>query len=163
MTMRDGSDHPMTVEYDKTCVTICPIKKAVFARLEHDGSVAFPEDLPVAEHGGAHYGKNPHISTIYITNALKVHARNAGERMAFTMHSLRPGGVLAGALAADDLPAIMQCAFWKKTSTTRRNLRLMEVLIPGFAGNSMATGVSPEFGLFEKSRYWATFGNAPMI
>ena len=25
MTMRDGDDHPMTVEYDKMCVTICPI------------------------------------------------------------------------------------------------------------------------------------------
>ena len=143
MTTRDGSDHPMTVEYDKTCVTIFPIK-AVSARLEHDGSVAFPEDLPAAEHGDTHYGENPHISTRYITNALQVHARNAGERMAFTMHSLRPGGVLAGALAADDLPAIMQCAFWKKPNTTWRNIRLMEVLIPGFAGNSMATGVSPE-------------------
>ena len=46
----------------------------------------------------------------------------------------------------------------------------MEVLIPGFAGNSMVTGVSPEqyiktneFGLSEKSRYWATFRNTPMI
>ena len=108
--MRDGADHPMTVENDKTCVTICSIK-AVSARLEHNGSLAFPEDLPAAEHGDTHYGKNSHISTRYMTNALKVHARNAGERMAFTMYYLRPGGVLAGALAADDLPAIMQCAF----------------------------------------------------
>ena len=74
-----------------------------------------------------------------------MHARKAGERTAFTMHFFRSGGALTTrALAREDLPTVMQSAFWKKPSTARRYLRLMEVLIPGSVGNSMVTGVSPE-------------------
>ena len=105
-----------------------------------------------------------------MTKALKVHARNAGERTAFTMHSFRSGGALTRALAGEDLPTVMQRAFWKKPSTAWRYLRLMEVLILGSVGNSMVTGVSPEqyretneFGLSEQSRHWEAFGNAPMV
>ena len=49
-----------------------------------------------------------------MTKALKVHARNAGERTAFTLHSFRSGGALKRALAGEDLPTVMQRAFWKK-------------------------------------------------
>ena len=105
-----------------------------------------------------------------MTKALKVQARNAGERTAFTMHSFRSGGAFTRALTGEDLPTVMQRAFWKKLSTTWRYLRLMEVLIHGSVGNSMVTGVSPEqyreineFGLSEQSRHWAAFGNAPMV
>ena len=79
-----------------------------------------------------------------MTKALKVHARNTGERTAFTMHSFRSGGALTRALAEEDLPTVMQRIFWKKPSTAWRYLRLMEVLIHGSVGNSMVTGVSPE-------------------
>ena len=51
--MQDGADHPMTVENDTTCMATCPIR-AVCAKLEHDGSVPFPEDLPTAERGNVH-------------------------------------------------------------------------------------------------------------
>ena len=105
-----------------------------------------------------------------MTKALKVHARNAGERTARTMHSFTPGGALTRALTGKDLPTVMQRAFWKKPSTAWRYLRLMEVVIPGSVRNSMVTGVSPEqyreineFGLSEQSRHWAAFGNAPMV
>ena len=105
-----------------------------------------------------------------MTKALKVDACNAGERTAFTIHSFKSGGALTRDLAGDDLPTVMQRAFWKKLSTAWRYLRLMEVLIPGSLGNSIVTGVSPEqyreineSGLSEQSRHWAAFGNAPMV
>ena len=105
-----------------------------------------------------------------IPQALKVHARNAGERIAFTMHSFRSGGALTRALAGEDLPTVMQRAFQKKPSTAWRYLRLMEVLITGSVGNSMVTRVYPEqdreineFGLSERTRHWAAFGDAPML
>ena len=71
-----------------------------------------------------------------MTKALKVHARNTGERTAFTMHSFRSGRALTRALTGEDLPTVMQRAFWKKPSTAWRYLRLMEVLIPGSVGTS---------------------------
>ena len=51
--MRDGADHPMTVENDTKCMPTCPIR-AVCAKLEHDGSVPFPEDLPTARRKNVH-------------------------------------------------------------------------------------------------------------
>ena len=99
-----------------------------------------------------------------------MHARNAGERTAFTMHSFRSGGALVRAITGEDLPTVMQRTFWKKTSTAWRYLRLMEVLIPGSVESSMVTGVSPEqdkeineFELSEQSKHWVAFGNAPMV
>ena len=86
------------------------------------------------------------------------------------MHFFRSGGALTRALAGEDLPTVMQRAFWKKPSTAWRYLRLMEVLIPGSVENSIVTAVSPEqyreineFGLSEQSRHWAALGNAPMV
>ena len=47
-----------------------------------------------------------------MTKALKVHARNAGERTAFTMHSFRSGGALTTrALTGEGVPTVMQRAF----------------------------------------------------
>ena len=129
------------------------------AGLEHDARVPLSEDLTTAKHGSTHRGKTS-ISAPDMTKALKVHARNAGERTAFTMHSFRSGGALTRALAEEDLPTVVQRAFRKKPSTAWRYLRLMEVLIPGWVRNSMVTGVSPEqyreineFGLSEQSRH----------
>ena len=114
-------------------------------------------------------GKTP-ISAPDMTKALKVYARNAGERTVFTMHFFRSGGALAQALAGEDLPTVMQRAFWKKPSMAWRYLRLMEVLIPESVGNSVVTGVFPEryrkineFGLSEQSRLSAAIGNAPKV
>ena len=53
--------------------------------LEHDARVPFSEDLTTAKHGIRR--KTP-ISAPDMTKALKVHAYNARERTAFTMHSL---------------------------------------------------------------------------
>ena len=61
-------------------------------------------------------GKTP-ISAPDMTKVLKEHARNAGERTAFTMHSFRSKGPLTRALAGEDPPTVMQRAFWKKPST----------------------------------------------
>ena len=105
-----------------------------------------------------------------MTKVLKVHARNAGKRTAITMHSFRSGGPLTRVLAGEDLPTVMQRAFWKKPRMAWRHVRLIEVLTPGSVGNSMVTGKSPEqygdineFGLFQQSRHGAAFGNAPMV
>ena len=68
--MRDGADYPMAEEYETKCMATCPIR-AVCAKLEHDGSVHFFEDLPTAERGNVHYGKDPHISTRYAKGAAR--------------------------------------------------------------------------------------------
>ena len=175
-TMRDGADHLMAVEYDTKRMTTCSIRAveqyiAVGTALDWNMTQGylFPRisrrpntETPIRR-------KTP-ISSPDMTKSLKVHARNAGERTAFTMHSFRSGGALTRALAGQGLPTVMQRAFWKKTGTAWRCLRLMEVLIPGSVENSMVTGVSPEFyreinefELSEQSRHWAAFGNAPMV
>ena len=46
------------------------------------------------------------------------------------------GGAPIRDLAGEDLPTVVQRAFWKKLGTAWRYLRLMEVLIPGSVGNS---------------------------
>ena len=74
-------------------------------------SVPFPEDFPAAELGTPIRVKTP-ISAPDMTKALNVHAHNAGERTAFTMHSFRSEEALARALAGEYLPTVMQRAFW---------------------------------------------------
>ena len=109
--------------------------------MEHNGSVLFPEDLPTAKPGNAYYGKIP-LPAPDMPKAL--HARNARERTAFITHFFRSEGALTRALAGEDLPTKVQCAFRKKPSTVWRDTRLMEVLIPESVGNSTIAGVSPE-------------------
>ena len=174
--MRDGADHLMIVEYGTKRITTCPIRAveqyiAVGTALgwKLTQGYLFPRISRPPNTGAPIRGKTS-ISAPDMTKALKVHARNAGERTAFTMHSFRSGGALTRALAEEDLPTVIQCTFWKKPSTAWRYLRLMEVLILGWVGNSMVTRVSTEqyreineFGFSEQSRHWAAFGNAPMV
>ena len=54
------------------------------AGLERDARVPFSEDLTTVKHGISR--KTP-ISAPDMTKAIKVHAHNARERTAFTMHS----------------------------------------------------------------------------
>ena len=91
--MRDGADHPMKVEYDTKRMTTCPIRAveqyiAVGTALGWNMTQEyfFSEDLTTAKHGIR--WKTP-ISAPDMTKALKVHAHNARERIAFTMHSLK--------------------------------------------------------------------------
>ena len=148
--MRDGADHLMAVEYDTKRMTTCPIREveqyiAVGTALGWNMTQAylFPRISRRPNTGAPIRGKTP-ISAPDMTQALKVHARNAGKRTAFIMHSFRSGRALTRALAGEDLPTVMQRVSWKKPSTAWRYLRLMEVLIPRSVGNSMVTGVSPE-------------------
>ena len=148
--MLDGADHLMTVEYGTKRMSTCPIRAvkqyiAVGTALGWNMAQGYlvPRISRRPNTGAPIRGKTS-ISAPDMTKALKVHARNAGERNTFTMHSLRSGGALTRALAGEDLPTVMQRAFWKKPSTAWRYLRLMELLIPGWVGNSMVTWVSPE-------------------
>ena len=91
--MPDGADHLMTVEYDTKRMTTCPTRAveqyiAVGTALGWNMTQGylFSEDLTTAKHGIRR--KTP-ISAPDMTKALKVHAHNARERTAFTMHSLR--------------------------------------------------------------------------
>ena len=136
-TIRDDADHLMTVEYDTKRMTTCPIRAveqyiAVGTALGWNMTQGylFPRISRRPNTGASIRGKTP-ISAPDMTKALKEPARNAGERTAFTMHSFRSGGALTRAVAGEDLPTVMQRAFWKKLSTAWRYLRLMEVLIPG--------------------------------
>ena len=167
--IRDSADHLMTVEYDTKRMTTCPVRAfeqyiAIGTALGWNMTQGyhFPRssrrpNIPIRR-------KTP-ISAPDMTKVLKVHAPNAGERTAFTMHSFRSEGLLTRALAGEDLPTVMQRAFRKKPNTAWRYLRLMEVLNPGSVGNSMVNGVSPkqygemnEFRLFEQNIYGAAFG-----
>ena len=139
-TIRDGADHLMTVEYNTKRMTTRPIRAveqyiAVGTALGWNMTqrYLFPRISRRSNTGAPIRGKTP-LSSPDMTKAFKVHARNAGERTAFTMHSFRSGGAVTRALAGEDLPMVMQRAFWKKPSTARRYLRLMEVLIPGSVG-----------------------------
>ena len=136
-TMRDGADHLMTVEYDTKRMTTCPIRAgeqyiAVGTALGWNMTQGylFSRNSRRPNTGAPIRGKTP-ISAPDMTKALKVHARNAGERTAFIMHSFKSGGALTPDLAGEDLPTVMQRAFWKKLSTAWRYLRLLEVLIHG--------------------------------
>ena len=66
--MRGGADNPMTVEYDTKCMVASPIR-AVCVRLEHDGRVPFPEDLPASNTGILIREEDPLISTRYDKSA----------------------------------------------------------------------------------------------
>ena len=128
--MRDGADHLMTIEYDTKRMTTRPMSAveqyiAVGTALGWNMTQGylFPGISRRPNTGAPIRGKTP-ISAPDMTKALKLHARNAGERTAFTMHSsFRSGGALTRALAGEDLPTVMQRAFWKKPSTARRYLR----------------------------------------
>ena len=104
-TMRDGADHLMIVEYDTKRMARCPIRAveqyvAVGTTLGWNMTqeYLFPRISRRPNTGAPIRGKVP-ISAPDMTIALKVHARNAGERTAFTMHSFRSGGALTRALA----------------------------------------------------------------
>ena len=148
--MRDGADNLMIVGYGTKRMTTCPIRAveqyiAVGTVLGWNMAQGylFPRISRRPNTGAPIRGKTS-ISAPDMTKALKVHAPNAGERTAFTMHSFRSGRELIRALTGEDLPTVTQREFWKKPSTAWRYLRLMEVLVPGWVGNSMVTGVSPE-------------------
>ena len=171
--MRDSADHLMTVEYDTKGMTTCPVRAveryiAIRTALGWNMTQGYIFPRSSRRPNTPIRGKTP-VSAPDMTKVLKEHARNAGERTAFTMHFFRSEGPLTRALAGEDLPTVMQRAFWKKPSTAWRYLRLMKVLNPGSVGNSMVTGVPAkqygemnEFRIFEQSRYWAAFGNTPM-
>ena len=115
--MRDGADHLMTVEYDTTRTTTCPIRAveqyiAVGTALgwKMTQGYLFPRILRRPNMGAPIRGKTP-ISAPGMTKALKVHAHNARERTTFTMHSFKLGGALTRDLAGEDLPTVMQRAF----------------------------------------------------
>ena len=140
--MRDGVDHLMTVEYNTKRMTTCPIRAveqyiAVGTALGWNMTqrYLFPRISRRPNTGALIRGKTP-ISAPDMTKAFKVHAHNARERTAFTMHSFKSGGALTRDLAGEGLPTVIQRAFWKKLNTAWRYLRLMEVLIPGSVGNS---------------------------
>ena len=174
--MRDGADHLMTVEYNIKCMATCPIRAveqyvAVGTALGWDMTTGYLfSKISKQRITGTPVRVNTPMSAPDITKVQKARARGAGERGSFTMHSFRSGGALTRAIEGEDLPTVMQRAFWKKPSTAWRYLRLVEVLAPGSVGNSMVTGVSSqqykeinEFGLTEQSRSWAAFGNVPMV
>ena len=107
----------MIAEYDSKRMNICPVR-AVEQYIAEGTALGwnmtegclFLRTARRSNTGTPIRGKTP-ITAPDMTEALKVHARNAGERAAFTMHSFRSGGALTRALAGEDLPTVMQRAF----------------------------------------------------
>ena len=142
-TMRDGTDHPMTVQYDTDVWPRAPQEEQSALGWNMTEGYPFPKISQPPNTRTPVWGKAP-ISAPYMKKSLKNHARNTEEHTVFTMYCFSSGGALSRALAGEDLPTITQRAFWKKPSTAGRYLKLMEVrMIPGSLGNFMATGLSP--------------------
>ena len=175
-TMKDGADHLILVAYNYECLATCSVKAveqliAVGSAIGWDmiQGYLFPSIVRDAEGGVPILCKAP-MSAAKMTHALKSHARAAGEKADFSMHSFRlGGGAITTALRGEDLSSIMERAFWKRPSTAWRYMRIMEVVSPGTIGNAMVKGVSAkqympinEFSLSEQSKSWSAFGTEPM-
>ena len=101
-TMRDGADDLMTVDTKR--MTTCPVRAV-------EQYIAVGTALGWNMTQGYHFpriSRRPNtgtpISAPDLTKALKVHARNVGERTAFTMHSFLSGGAITRALAGAHHP-----------------------------------------------------------
>ena len=173
--MRDGAGHLISVAYNHDCLATCPVTAveqlvAIGSAIGWDMTrgYLFPSISRDAEGGAPIRGKAP-MSAAEMTHALKSHARAAGEKADFSMHSFRSGGAITRALRGEDLSSIMERAFWKRPSTAWRYMRIMEVVSPGAVGNAVVKGVSAEqyrqineFSLSEQSKSWSAFGTEPM-
>ena len=120
--------------------------------------------------GGVPIRDKAPMSATEMTHALKNHARAAGEKADFSMHSFRSGGgVITRVLRGGDLSSIMERAFWKGPSAAWRYMRIMEIVSPGAVGNAVVKGVSAEqyrqikeLSLSEQSKSWSSFGTEPI-
>ena len=97
-TMRDGADHLISVAYNHECLTTCPVTAvkplvAIGSAIVWDMTrgYLFPSISRDAEGGAPIRGKAP-MSAAEMRHALKSHARAAGEKADFSMHSFRSGG-----------------------------------------------------------------------
>ena len=96
--MRDGADHLISVAYNHACLATCPAT-AVEQRIAVGSAIGwdmtrgylFPRISRDAEGGAPIRGKVP-MPAAEVTHALKIHARAAGEKADFSMHSFRSGG-----------------------------------------------------------------------
>ena len=96
--MSDGADHLISVACNHECLTTCPVTAveqliAVGSAIGWDMTreYLFPNISRDAEGGAPIRGKAP-MSAAEMTHALKSHARAAGEKADFSMHSFRSGG-----------------------------------------------------------------------
>lgn len=174
-TMRDGSDHLLTVPYDDEHLATCAIRAVeqwVSLGEYHGWDMTkgyLFSSISVTATGSPVRDKRP-LTAAQMTQMLKQSAAAAGVRVDCSMHSFRSGGAVSRALKGDDLSQIMQRAFWKNPATAWRYMQLAKVVSPGSSGYEMASGVTEaqfkeinEFPLSEQSRAWAAFGNAPML
>ena len=120
-TMRDG--HLVLVAYNHECLATCPITAveqliAVGSAMGWDMTrgYIFPSISRDAESGAPIRGKAP-MSAARMTHALRSHARAAGKKAAFSIHSFRSGEAITRALRGEDLSSNMKRVFWKRPST----------------------------------------------
>ena len=175
-TQRDGADHIITVPYEESEVSICPVRAveqwvtvATCAGWDMTKGYLFP-GIDHMEGSQTPIRAKQGVTTQSMSQELKKYAKQAGERQDFSLHSFRSGGAIVRALAGDSLESIMQKAYWKDPKTAWRYMRLMEVVSPGSGGEGMVPGVTEEqyrelneFSLSEQSRNLAAFGKSPML
>ena len=172
--MRDGADHLISVAYNHECLATCPVT-AVDQLITIESAIGwdmtrgylFPSISRDAEGGAPIRGKAP-MSAAGMTHALKSHARAAGEKADFSMHSFRSGGNQKGPERGGPLLHHGE-GLLKRPSTAWRYLRIMEVVSPGAVGNAVVKGISTEqyrqineFSLSEQSKSGSVFGTEPM-
>ena len=111
--MRDEANRLMTVEYNTKRMTTCCVR-AVEQCIAVEAALGWNMTQGYLY---AWFSRRPNTGTPIRGKSPiggkvpKMHARNAGERTAFTMHSFRSGGALTLALAGEDLPSVMQRTF----------------------------------------------------
>ena len=97
-TMRNGADYLISVAYNHECLATCSVTAveqlvAIGSAIDWDMTRGYvsPSISRDAEGGAPIRGKAP-MSAAEMTHALKSHARAAGEKAEFSMHSFRSGG-----------------------------------------------------------------------
>ena len=111
--------------------------------MEHDQRVPVLNRIPPprAAVGPPVRGSQP-LSAKQMSQIVRRHAKNAGEHMEFSMHSVRSCGAVSRVLAGDSTAAIMLKELWKNPQKALRYMRLIEVASPGAEGVATVEGVS---------------------
>ena len=109
-TMRDGADHLISVAYNHECLATCPVTTveqliAVEPAMGWDMTRGYlsPSISRDAEERAPIRGKAP-MPAAEMMQTLKSHARAAGEKADFSMHSFRSGGQSEGLLEGKTSP-----------------------------------------------------------
>ena len=161
-SMRDGSDHFITILYEEVSLATCPITAveqwvAVGTNARWDMTQGY-----LLPHNGR--GRQNTSDRFVVPNSTTNDrpAQAARENQDFSMHSFRSGGAVSRASAGEDVSTIVQRAdvYEARGGTFTRNNGAHKG--PRNYTDEQYRQIH-QFPLKEQSKSWAEFGNAPMV